>query len=140
MHEKKYFLTLKLLDCYRFDISGHIILNMIFKRTNCFSASKRESELYGFNLFIRSLSHSYLNECDQDISQISAHHRPTIVNNKAADSSSRLFKAPSVSSIFSTVRMRKRRSRERRAAKARHTIAIDTQNKEYDFRYLFLII
>lgn len=82
------------------------------------------------------MSHSYLNELDQDISQISPEGRPTAVNNKASSSNTGTLKTPSsVSSIFNTVRMRKRKSRERRAAKARHTIAVDSQeSSEYDFR------
>jgi len=76
----------------------------------------------------RSLSHSYLDEFGEDISHTSRQRSNTTGTDSSAPPPGRMYKAPSISSIFTTVRMRKRKSRERRAAKLRNTIAVDPKD------------
>ena len=74
-----------------------------------------------------------MNEFGEDISQSSRQRSNANASMSDAPPPGRLNKAPSISSIFSTVRMRKRKSRERRAAKARNTIAVDPSDiPEYE--------
>ncbi|XP_076822571.1 uncharacterized protein LOC143468964 isoform X2 [Clavelina lepadiformis] len=76
-----------------------------------------------------SSSHCYLNELGEDISN----PKQKTVSSDMRASGNKLHKASSISSILSTVRMRKRKSRERRALKARNTIAVDPkQIPEYE--------
>ncbi|XP_078493573.1 uncharacterized protein LOC100183578 isoform X1 [Ciona intestinalis] len=81
----------------------------------------------------RSVSHYYLNECGENVGVPGVERSSTLGYGKHTLPSAPVRKSGSISSILSTVRMRKRRSRERRAAKARNTIAVDPRDiPEYE--------
>nr|CAB3262813.1 uncharacterized protein LOC100183578 [Phallusia mammillata] len=78
----------------------------------------------------RSVSHCYLNENNEDISRMPS-QKPRKKSPSETGEVGNLHKAPSISSIFSTVRMRKRKSRERRA-RQRNTIAVVKSSEDYE--------
>lgn len=91
--------------------------------------------MLNYNFSERSISNFYLNESRENVTN----QKSATLDHETNSNQPPLKKASSISSIFNTVRMRKRRSRERRNMKARNTIAVDPklipEYDEYPKRY-----